>query len=133
MGAIPPGCAILRECDVKFALVAIWTHRNCWFINNSNPLFMISLLANMDIHDYAPKYGSVSYVTPYITYRDTKGRCPFAYPENSPDQSGARALGGNKSAQFDATRFFNPQEGHSVKIKLDVLQVNWGGASVYLL
>ena len=46
----PTGNERLLEDPARPELFRIWLRRNCRFVNNFNPLIMLSLLANMDIH-----------------------------------------------------------------------------------
>ena len=87
---------------------------------------MLSLLDNIGIQGRASTYGVVSYVTPYITHNGTKGGPPFAYSDHIIDQCHARAVGENKTAQFDMTRFFNAQVAPSIIRQLEVFRMNWG-------
>ena len=75
---VAPGDEVLREDPSRPQLFRIWLKRNCRYVNNYNPILLLALLANVDIQGCASKYGVVSYVTPYITHRGSKGGSPFA-------------------------------------------------------
>ena len=120
-----PGDEVLREGPSRPKLFRIWPQRNCRYINSYNPLLLLALLANMDIHGRASKYGSISYFTPYITHHGPKGGSPFAQAENMLDQCIARTADEKKSSRLSISRFFNAQVAPTIISQLEACHMNW--------
>ena len=63
---------VRRAGPSRADLFRIWIRRNRVYVNNPNPIILLTLLSNMDIQGRTSKYGAVSYMGKYITHHGSK-------------------------------------------------------------
>ena len=108
-GPVREGYEVPRDGPSRQDLLRIWLRRHCVYVNNSNPLILLTIIENMDIQGCASKYGAVSYVTKYTTHNGAQSGPPQVAAEKELDACLARAQDEGTGPTLGIIRRFDAQ------------------------